>query len=559
MCRVRKIGVLNMPISNSEIADRLTSLAQLLSPGKENFYRVKAYQRAAARIRSMSESIDELVRDEADLTEITGIGSAIAAAIREIVLTGKLGRLEKLRAEVSRELTDISNFPRLDPRKVMRIYKRMKISSIDSLREKLESGELQASVGPRLAQHIRQGLAPTQALLLYKADPLAGSIEHFLLDKCHVRRAEAVGAYRRRVEVIDELEFLIQTDNFPNVIATFGRYGGDTPLLQSSTHEAVFTLSAGVLLRVHVATSEVWGRALIQNTGSSEHLQQLPNIPGQFASEDAFYKEAGLEFIPPELREGHDEVERAKHGTLPDLISLEDLQGELHAHSLSSDGSASIEDMVAAAKAHGYDYIGMSDHSQSLKIANGVSEEDLWKQIRYIDRLNQKLDGIHILKSSEVDILADGKLDYPDELLKELDYTVCSIHSRFGLGKAAQTERIMRAMDNRYFNILGHATGRLLLKRPGYEIDLERIIEHAKANGCFFEINSSPDRLDLSADNARLAANAGVKLAISTDAHGIREFQLSRYGVDQARRAGVAKNQVLNAEPWEKLLRSFAR
>jgi len=215
--------------------------------------------------------------------------------------------------------------------------------------------------------------------------------------------------------------------------------------------------------------------------------------------------------------------------------------------------------MAAAARTNGYEYIGITDHSQSLKIARGVTVEDLWKQIRFIDRLNEKMTGIRILKSAEVDILADGSLDYPDELLSELDYTVCSIHSRFGLGKAQQTERILRAMDNRYFNILGHATGRLLLKRPGYEIDIERVIAHARQNGCFFEINSSPDRLDLSADNARRAGQAGVKIAISTDAHSTREFGLVRYGVDQARRAGLGKESVLNCMPWESLRRLFQR
>jgi DNA polymerase (family 10) len=188
-----------------------------------------------------------------------------------------------------------------------------------------------------------------------------------------------------------------------------------------------------------------------------------------------------------------------------------------------------------------------------------VTIEDLWKQIRFIDRLNKRLEGIRILKSSEVDILANGSLDYPDDLLRELDYTVCSIHSRFGLAKAEQTERLLRAMDNRYFNILGHATGRLLLKRPGYEIDLDRIIVHAKQSGCFFEINSSPDRLDLSAENARAAARAGVKIAVSTDAHSTREFGLIRYGIDQARRAGLEKESVLNCLPWEMLARLFRR
>jgi DNA polymerase (family X) len=215
--------------------------------------------------------------------------------------------------------------------------------------------------------------------------------------------------------------------------------------------------------------------------------------------------------------------------------------------------------MASAATEKGYEYTGISDHSQSLKIARGLSVADLVKQLRHIDRLNGRLTGIRILKSSEVDILADGSLDYPDEVLCELDYTVCSIHSRFGLGKTEQTERIMRAMDNRYFNILGHATGRLLLKRPGYEIDVERIIAHARQNGCFFEINSSPDRLDLSAEGARLAREAGVKIAVTTDAHSMGEFDNLGYGIDQARRAGLERTSVLNCLPWNQLSPLFTR
>jgi DNA polymerase (family 10) len=278
-----------------------------------------------------------------------------------------------------------------------------------------------------------------------------------------------------------------------------------------------------------------------------------------FGSEKALYRRYGLQYVAPELREGYDEIERAEAGTLPRLLTAEDIRGELHAHSLSSDGVDSIEDMAEAARERGYEYIGITDHSQSLKIAGGVPVEALWEQIRYIDKLNGRLRKGRILKSSEVDILADGSLDYPDDLLKELDYTVCSIHSRFALGRQAQTERVMRAMDNRYFNILGHATGRLLLKRPGYEIDVERVIKHARQNGCFFEINSSPDRLDLSAENSRRAAAAGVMMAVSTDSHSTGELDLVRCGLDQARRAGLRKSDVLNSLPWHKLQRLLRR
>jgi DNA polymerase (family 10) len=549
-------------LSNAEIADRLASLAQLLWAQKENSYKVKAYQRAAAKIRTLSESVDQLVRDDADLTAYAGIGNAISSAIREIVLTGTLGKLEKLRIQASPELAAISAYPRLDPNRIVRIYKKLGISSLEALGEKLQNGEIQRALGLRMAEHVRQGLTETHAMLLYRADGLRIAVEEFLLERCGVRRAEVAGDYRRRLEIIEDLVFVVETADFAAVASKLERYGGRMPLLTATADSAVFALSSGIPLRVHAASKEHWGRSLVRCTGSKAHLRKLTAVTGSlaalksngpFLTENALYRKFGLSFIEPELREGYDEVQRAAQGALPPLVNANDIRGELHAHSTSSDGAHSIEQMAMAARDRRYEFIGITDHSQSLKIARGVSVEDLWKQIRFIDKLNDRLDGIRVLKSAEVDILADGALDYPDDLLRELDYTVCSVHSRFGLDKSQQTNRILQAMDNRYFNILGHATGRLLLKRPGYEIDIERIIAQAKQNGCFFEINSSPDRLDLSAENARLAHSAGIKIAISTDAHSTREFGLICYGIDQARRAALEKTSILNCLPWEKL------
>ena len=563
----RNQDVTSAVLSNADIADRLASLAQLLSTQKENPYKVKAYHRAAVRIRNLPESLDEMVRGEEDLTRFAGIGAGIASAIREIVTTGKLAKLEKLRAQVTPALVELSTHPRLDPKRVMRIYKKLNISSLEELRQRVADGEIERLFGIRMAQHIRQGLTDTHAMLLYLADDLSELIEEFLVSVCKVRHAEAAGDYRRRVEVIDELVFVIGTDNFPAVVERVRRYGGRTPMIVLGTDHALFALSSGVLLRLQVAPTKKWGFHMLACTGSELHLKKLTTATGplltlkraNFSSEKALYRRFGLQYIEPELREGYDEIEKAKAGTLPRLVTAQDIRGELHAHSLSSDGVDSIEDMAKAAQERGYEYIGITDHSQSLKIAGGVSIEDLWQQIRYIDKLNDKVRSFRILKSSEVDILADGSLDYPDDLLKELDYTVCSIHSRFALGKQAQTERIMRAMDNRYFRILGHATGRLLLKRPGYEIEVERVINHARQNGCFFEINSSPDRLDLSAENARRAAAAGVLISISTDSHSTRELNLVRCGIDQARRASLRKSDILNSLPWHKLQRLFRR
>ena len=553
-------------LSNAEIADRLASLAQLLSAGKENPWKIKAYQRAAAKLRTLPESIDDLVREDADLTRFASIGEGIGNAIREIVLTGTLSKLEKLRSQAPDELASISQYPRLDPKRVLRVYKKLGISSIEALRDAMESGAVETSLGARMAQHVRQGLAETHAMLLYRCDDLRPEIERFLVERGGARRAQVAGDYRRRVEVIEELVFIVEADDFPAITRAVQRYGGHTPLLESSEATASFALSSGIRLRIDAAGARNWGAALIACTGSKAHLRKLAKVTGPvksgapFATESALYRHYDLAFIEPELREGHEEIDLAKSRALPALVTQKDLRGDLHAHTTASDGASTIEQMAASARARGYQYLGITDHSQSLKIARGLSPEDLRDHIRRIDRLNESGSaGIRVLKSAEVDILADGSLDYPDDLLRELDYTVCSIHSRFALNKAQQTERLLRAMDNRYFTILGHATGRLLLKRPGYEIDMARVIRHAKQRGCFFEINSSPDRLDLSAEHARVAAQAGIKIAISTDAHSTHEFGLIRCGIDQARRAGLTKDAILNCLPLPRLQALFRK
>ena len=555
------------PLSNGVIATELMSLAQLLAARGENPFKVKAYRRAARTLRTLSESIEEIVKTGGDLTVYPGIGKAISGVIEEIVQTGRFRQAERMRADIPPEMLELTEYPELDAKRVQRIYKKLHISSIASLQEKLANGEIAATFGAKMAQHVRQALMPSPEILLYEADNIVPRIKTFLTNKCGVRRAEAVGDYRRRVEVIREISILIETDDFPSVLEKLERYGGKSDVLEKTDTDARLKLSTGILLKLMVSPPKNWGTALILSTGSEQHVSRLIERSPEWRSgntrghltEKSAYRSLGLTFIPPELREGTDEIELAAGRETPALVTREDIVGELHAHSTSSDGANSIEEMVDAAKACGYQYIGISDHSQTLKIAGGLSEAALWEQIRFIDKLNERLDGIRVLKSAEVDILIDGSLDYPDSLLKELDYTVCSIHSRFGLGKIEQTERILRAMDNPYFNILGHATGRLLLKRPGYEIDMELVVERARSRSCFFEINSSPDRLDLSGENARIARQAGVKVAITTDAHSVREFRYLRYGVDQARRAGFQKESILNHLSWPEIKEHFKK
>lgn len=473
--------------------------SQLLTTQKENPFKAKAYRAAAKQIETLPESIADLAQRNADFTVYSGIGQTIATAIHEIVSSGTSDRF----------------------------------------------------------------FTQEHRILLYDAGPIVDSLKQFLLSECHVTEAQATGDFRRRAEILSEITLLIQTGNFAQVISTMKRFGGGSKFLSSENSRARFQLSSGLFLNLECAEKQNWGLAMLVATGSEAHLRQLQQRgPGllklaasrtNYPDESKVYKKLDLPFIPPELREGLDEIELASQDALPALIEVADIKGELHAHSTSSDGAHTIEQMAEAAQTRGYEYLGMTDHSQSLKIAHGLSEEALWKQIRHIEKLNEKTRGIRILKSAEVDILADGSLDYPDSLLKELDYTVCSIHSKFAMNKTAQTERILRAMDHKYFNILGHATGRKLLKRPGYEIDVDRVLRQARANGCFLEINSSPQRLDLSATNARLARQAGVKIAITTDAHATREFEYVSCGVDQARRAGLSKASVLNSLPWRQL------
>ncbi len=558
----------NPVLSNAEIANKLLALAQLLGAKGENPFKVKAYRRAARTVRAVGDSFVELVHSNSDLTTYPGIGTAISGVIQEIVRTGTTQQLERLRQEKP-EVADLADYPLLDPKRVRRVYKKLGIASIPELKQRLEAGDVAKSLGTRMDHHIRRALIQQHEILWYEAQVVVAEIRKFLLVQHDVRRAEPAGDYRRRVEVLSEVSFVVETPDLSALISALKRYGGRAELLSREQQHASLRLPSGLLLRVHNTDREHWGAAWIAATGSAAHLRKLAQLQADvevllreaqpYPDEESVYAKYGLSFVAPELREGGDELELAANGQLPTLITIDDIRGDLHAHTRASDGADTIEAMAAAAAEKGYEYLGISDHSQSLKIAGGLSEDELWQQIRAIDNLNEKLEGIRLLKSAEVDILVDGSLDYPDELLKELDYTVCSIHSRFGFGKTEQTERILRAMDNRYFNILGHATGRLLLKRPGYELDIERIVEHARQNRCYFEINSSPDRLDLSAENARVAREAGVKVAVTTDAHSTGEFGTLQYGIDQARRAGISKESVLNHLPLADLLKSFRR
>ncbi len=554
--------VLTRPLSNAEIAHRLVAYSQVLQSKGENPFKVRAYRRGAETIRGLRESIDQLARAGADLTRFPGIGKGIAAAVREIVLSGTLGQLELLLSAAPPEVAVVNEYPRLDPKRVAQVFKKLRIDTLAELKQQFAAGAIRTAFGPRMEDHFRNAFRDSTLILLDDADALATEIKKYLRARCGVKRVEDAGDLRRRVEAVSEIALVVETADFPGLVTRFRKFRGGIDLIETANRDATFQLPGSVMVTIHAATETNWGTALVAATGSAAHLEELEKVGGLSRSartEEAAYTSVGVKWVPPELREGRGEVALAALGKLPKLVELGDIRGDLHMHTTASDGIDSIEAMAAAAAERGYEYIGITDHSQSLKIARGVSAADLWVQIRRIDKLNAKGRGFRILKSAEVDILADGSLDYPDELLAELDYTICSIHSRFRLGREEQTDRIMRAMDHPAFTILGHATGRLILHRSGYEIDLPRLIAHAKARGCYFEINADPDRLDLAPENVRLVAKAGVKVTIGTDAHRAAGLDYMRCGIDVARRAGLRKADVLNTGSLARVLKALGR
>lgn len=562
-----------MNVTNATVAQALRRYASIMALQGVDRFRLKAYQRAAETIESLDQNISELVASGDDLMGLPGIGKAISSAIHEIVKTGSLSRMEKALAEVPEETLELSSRPRLDPKRVARIYKKLGIKSLKDLMSNLESGKIREIFGSRMEYHIKQGLDVRPRQLLWKVRDVADKVESFLSAMPTVTKVSSAGSLRRKQESVGDLNFLVSGRNAPAVFEGFSKFGAVQSIEPRTESRTDFCLSSGVTVSLQWTEEANWGVALIEATGSPLHVRELAELAGKegvslasgeepqskFVDENSVYAALGLQFIPAELREGRGELEAALRRKLPILIEAGDLRGDLHMHTTASDGVDSIEDMAKAARALGYQYISITDHSQSLKIANGLDEKRLRQQNERIDYINQGLERFRILKSAEVDILEDGSLDYSNAALKELDLTICSIHSRFALNKVQQTERVLRAMDSPYFNILGHATGRLLLSREGYELDIERIILHAKQNGCFFEINANPNRLDLSDDNAKLAKDMGVLIAVNTDAHSMEELRFIQAGVNQARRAWLTKKDVLNCYPLSKLLQLMKR
>jgi DNA polymerase (family 10) len=513
-----------------------------------NPYRAKAYSRAADSLATLALPLDVLIA-EGRLTEIPGVGDAIADIITKLHRTGSHPSLEKLRKEIPASVLEMLTVPGLRPEKILRLYKDLGITSLAELEAAAKEDRIRKTkgLGAALQTKILQNLAIARSgqgrLHMHRAAALLEhAVESLRRARPELKRLTVAGDFRRGCELVGDYAIVAEAP------------AGKKPALVESGG-----------LRVHVADRGHFGAVLMHATGSAAHLEGLRVLAQQqgmslqpdglhkgrsvvAANEEDIYRALGLSFIEPELREGRSEIERALEGKLPKLVTDRDLQGILHCHTDASDGTETLEAMAKATRERGFEYFGVADHSKSAHYAGGLSIEQIEEQHHEADRMNKKSGkDFRILKGIESDILADGSLDYPDEVLDRFDFVVASIHGRFKLDRMAQTDRLLRAISNPHTTILGHMTGRQLQRRPGYDIDVEKVLRACARHGVAVEINAHPWRLDLDWRWHQAALDLGCMMSINPDAHSIRELDHMHWGVEMARKGGVPADRVLNA------------
>ncbi len=572
-----------MIISNIEIAAIFEQLADLLEIKGENHFKIIAYRNAVRTIENMGTDLSKMVKDGVDLSEIPTIGEHIALKIKEIVTTGKLSKLEDLKRSFPPHLLDILNIKGIGPKRAKTLYENLQIDSIEDLRVAAQSHMIRDIEGfdEKLEQMILEGTLLTKKegkrFLYSVVEPYASDIVAYMKNSKEALQVMVAGSFRRRRDTIGDLDLLVTSKNSALLINHFVQYPGIKEVISQGTTKSTVILNNNIQVDLVCVSDDSYGAALHYFTGSKSHnitvrkmaieMGLKVNEYGIFkgeekiagANEEEIYKTVGLCYIKPELRENRGELEAAVDGKLPDLVSIEDIKGDLHMHTAYSDGQNSIIEMAQAAKKLGYEYIAITDHSKHLAIYNGMDEKRLRQQLEEMDQINEKLNGITLLKSIEVDILEDGTLALSNDILKELDLVVGGMHDKFTLTQDKQTKRILKAMDNPYFNILAHPTGRLLGEREACDIDMELLFRDVKTRGCFLEINAQPKRLDLNDIYAKYAKEAGVKFILSTDAHNIATLDYMKYAVYQARRGWIEKKDVINTLSLDGLKKALRR
>jgi DNA polymerase (family 10) len=573
-----------MPVHNSDIEAIFNEVADLLEIKGENPFRVRAYRNAARVIGGLSQSVADMVAQRRDLSELSGIGKDLAGKIEEVVRTGTLSFLTELQGQMPAGLSDLLKVPGLGPKRVAALNKQLGVTTLGELQEAAEQGRIHglAGFGAKTEQRIAQEAArlqeeSAQRVKLVVAEQIAEPLVEYLRQTEGLDEIVVAGSYRRRRETVADLDILATCRKGTPIMDRFVSYEDVKQVLSQGDTRSTVVLRSGFQVDLRVVAQASYGAALMYFTGSKEHNIALRKIAlgrklkineyGVFKgkrriagrTEKEVFAQVGLPYIEPELRENRGEIEAARKGQLPPLLTLEDLRGDLHVHTKRTDGHDTIEELVAAAKKRGYSYIAITDHSKHVTIAHGLKPAQMRQQMKEIDRINRRLKGFTVLKATELDILEDGSLDLPDDVLADLDLTVCSVHYKFNLSMKQQTERILKAMENRHFHVLAHPTGRLINEREPYQVDMERIMKAARAHGCFLEVNAHPDRLDLNDIHCKMAKDMGVKVAVSTDTHRLGDLDYMRFGVGQARRGWLAADDVINTRSLAELRKLLKR
>ena len=571
-------------MQNAEIARALGEVADLLEISAGNPFKVRAYRNAARTVADHPDPIAELVAGgEFDLTDLSGIGAGIAREITALVRTGTLPQRQELIATVPPGLLDLLRIPGLGPKRVKLFHDELKVNSIADLKDALEKGRLTklGGVGPKLLEKIREGVAGAgdgaKRMVLHEAEQYARAIVEYLKAGGGIDEIDVAGSFRRRKETIGDLDIVVTCApaKAPAVIARFGKFSEVTQVASQGETRSTVRLSSGLQVDLRVVEPSSFGAAMQYFTGSQAHNIELRKIAqakklklneyGVFRgsksisgrTEPEVYGALGLDWIPPEMRENRGEIALAKEHKLPKLVTVEDIHGDLQMHTDASDGKATLAEMVEAARALNYDYIAITDHSPRTSMA-GQSPAEIRAQWKAIDTLNKGMRGFRVLKSVEMDILENGKLDLPDELLAEADYVVATIHYGLKQSERQLTDRLLGAIQNPWVDAIGHPTGRIVPERPSYALDFDVVAKAAANAKCLLEINGS-ERMDLPDTLAAAAKSHGVRFVLSTDAHHTRELGFMKFAVAVARRAWLTAADILNTRPLPEFLKGLRR
>jgi len=564
-------------MENIEVAKILNQIADILELKEENIFRIRSYRRSAQTIQGLPERIETIAR-EGNLEDIPGIGKNIAWKITEIIKTGKCRLYNDLLKTPEAKLIEMMNIPGLGPKLSRQLYKKLNITDINQLEKAAKKGKLSnlERLGEKSQEKILKGIQHFKKsrgrFKLSEALPYAETILEKLKEK-NIKDISYAGSLRRMKETVGDIDILITAKNNYKIMDKFTSLPEVKDVLAKGNTKSSVILTNGIQLDLRLIAPESFGAALVYFTGSKQHNIAIREIAkkksikineyGAFnvktnkkiagKNEQEVYKSIGLSYIPPELREDNGEIQASQENKLPKLVTLSDYKGDLQMHTKHTDGANTIEEMAKVAIKKGYKYIAITDHSKAVRIARGLNQEQLLKELKEIERINKRIKDITILSGIEVDILTDGNLDLPDKILSKCDVVVASIHSKFMMPRDEMTKRIITAFKNKNVNILAHPTGRILKKREPYQVDMDKIIKAAKQHKIALELNAYPDRLDIDSRYCKACKEAGVKVAINTDAHNIRQLDVVKYGIYIARRGWLEASDIINTYPVAKL------